>query len=291
MTNLNLYKTFVVVAECKNITTASKKLFISQPALTMQIKQLEESVGGSLFVRKNKGLELTSLGTLLLDNVKPLIGKLDELENIGDRQSKLESGFLRIGSNSSNCNQIISQYLIAFAKQYPNINISMCRESGDRLVEMLEEDKLDIIFTDTCNTPKDILEIKKFPVVYQLIGNYDYYLKYKDYQINDKDFPLEDLILPNSKNNSRKYIDDYMYENNIKFNPKYELDNYILVYDFVKNGLGIAFVNLDYYEDKIDKKEVYPLCPNTTINLRNFSVYCNSNAFNPAKTKFCDILK
>ena len=115
--------------------------------------------------------------------------------------------------------------------------------------------------------------------------------QFLDYKINDKDFPLEDLILPNSKNNSRKYIDDYMYENNIKFNPKYELDNYILVYDFVKNGLGIAFVNLDYYEDKIDKKEVYPLCPNTTINLRNFSVYCNSNAFNPAKTKFCDILK
>lgn len=62
-------------------------------------------------------------------------------------------------------------------------------------------------------------------------------------------------------------------------------------YGVVKNGLGIVFVNLDYYEDKIDKKEVRTLCSNTTINLRNFSVYCNGNAFNLAKTKFCDILK
>ena len=291
MTNYNLFKTFLVVAECKNITTASKILFVSQPAITMKIKQLESSIGGELFVRKNKGLELSALGILLLKEIKPIVEKLDKLENIGVLQNKLETGFLRIGANSSNCNQIISQYLIQFAKTYPSINISMCRASGEKLIEMLEEGQLDIIFTDTCDTPVDVVELKKYPVVYQLIGNYDYYDKYKKCSIEDERFPLNDLILPNMNNNSRKYIDDYMLKHGLTFTPKYELDNYILVYDFVKNGLGVAFVNLDYYRDKIEQKEVYPLCPNATIQLRNFSVYNNINSINPAKTKFCELLK
>lgn len=71
MTNYNLYKTFLTVADCKNLTKASEILFISQPAITMNIKQLEETLGGKLFERKNKGVELTTFGILVYDKVTP----------------------------------------------------------------------------------------------------------------------------------------------------------------------------------------------------------------------------
>ena len=53
-----------MVAETKNITAASELLYVSQPALTLKIHQLEEQIGGELFLRKNKGVELTPLGSL-----------------------------------------------------------------------------------------------------------------------------------------------------------------------------------------------------------------------------------
>lgn len=291
MANYNLYKTFIAVAETKNITKASELLYISQPALSFQIKQLEETVGGQLFMRKNKGVELTTLGKQLYDQVKVLISNLDRLESLGQRQKELEEGVLRIGSSSSNCNQIISNYLIHFANLYPNVKITMIRGSRDALLDKLENNLLDVVFTDTCEYPTNFDCIKKFPVEYQLIGSFDFYNKFKNTSFNKSDFLKSNLILPNEKNNSRKYIDTYCKQNGIEIVPKYELDNYILVYDFVKNGLGIAFVNLEYYQDKIDAKEVYPLSPSTKIKIREFSVYCNPCNYNPAKDEFIEILK
>lgn len=292
MTNYNLYKTFLTVAETKNITKASEVLHISQPALSFQIQQLEDSIGGALFIRKNKGVELTTLGEILYSKTKAIIESLDNLEKLGTTHKQLKEGYLRIGSSSSNCNQIISNYLIQFANKYPNLKITMIRGTSEFLLEKLENNQVDIIFTDTSPLiSSNICCVKKFPVEYQLIGNIDFYNKFKNTPFNKSDFLKSNLILPNELNNSRKYIDEYCKQNGIEIKPKYELDNYILVYDFVKNGLGIAFVSLEYYKDKIEGKEVYPLSPSTKIKIREFSVYFNSNYENPAKNEFIKILE
>ena len=68
--DLNLYKVFYVVATVGNITKASQELYISQPAVTKSIKQLENSLGGKLFVRTKKGVKLTDEGNVLLKYVK-----------------------------------------------------------------------------------------------------------------------------------------------------------------------------------------------------------------------------
>ena len=290
MTNYNLYKTFKVVAETKNITKASEILRISQPAISFQIQQLEQELNGELFIRKNKGVELTLLGSMIYEKVSKIINELDFLQNLGPLQKSLEEGVLRIGANSSNCNQIISNYLIDFASKHPNLKIIMIRGNSEVLLNKLENNMVDIIFIDTIEHKLPITCIKKFPVEYQLIGNKDFYLKFKNHNFNDSDFLKSNLILPNATNNSRKYIDNYCQQNGLLISPKYELDNYILVYDFVKNGLGVAFVNLEYYKDKIDSKEVYPISPKTKIKMREFSVYINPSLSNPAKDEFIKIL-
>ena len=290
MTNYNLYRTFKVVAELKNITKASEILRISQPAASLQIKQLEEELNGQLFIRKNKGVELTVLGKILQEKIDKIIKELDIIQNLGTTQKALNDGVLRIGANSSNCNQIISKHLIEFASLYPNLKIIMVRGSSQSLINKLENNLVDLIFVDSLCAQSKFDCVKVFPVEYQLIGNKNMYLKFKNQNLSDIDFLKNNLILPNANNNSRKYIDAYCQQNGLNITPKYELDNYILVYDFVKNGLGVAFVNLEYYKDKINKKEVYALSPKTKIKIREFSVYCNPTFYNPAKNEFVKIL-
>ena len=286
MANYNLYKTFLTVAESKNLTRASELLFISQPAITMNIKQLEETIGGKLFERKNKGVELTTLGQLLYNRVSPLVNQLDSLENLALLQNKMKLGYLRLGSNSSNCNTRISQYLITFAKQYPDVEIDMVRDNQKDLLEKLKKGELDIVFMDSCKVSEGIVSRKDFKIEYQLIGTKKYYEKYKDCKFSVESFPVNDLILPNTKNNSRKFIDDFFTDHNIILDTKYEVDNYSLIYDFVKNGLGIAFVSLFYYRDKIEEKEVYPIFPDIKIDARQFSIYENTNYKNKTKEEF-----
>lgn len=291
MANYNLYKTFLTVAECKNLTRASEMLFISQPAITMNIKQLEEAIGGKLFERKNKGVELTSLGQILYNRVSPLVAQLDELENLASLQNKLKLGYLRIGANSSNCNTMISQYLISFAKKYPDVEIDMVRDNQKDLLEKLKKNELDIVFMDSCKVSEGIVSRKDFPIEYQLIGSKKYFDKYNDHKFSFEDFPINDLILPNTKNNSRRFIDNFFAAHNTTLDTKYEVDNYSLIYDFVKNGLGIAFVSLFYYKDKIQKKEVYPIFPDIKINARQFSIYENTQYQNKAKDEFLKLIK
>lgn len=290
MTNYNLYKTFLTVADCKNLTKASEILFISQPAITMNIKQLEEALGGKLFERKNKGVELTTFGILVYDKVTPLINQLDSLENLAMLQNKLEIGYLRIGANSSNCNTMISKYLIEFAKLHPNIEIDMIRGGQKELLEKLKAGELDIIFMDSYHVPEGIVSRKDFPVQYQLIGAKNYADKYSNTEATFDKFPIDELILPNTKNNSRRFIDNYFKEHNILLDTKYEMDNYDIIYEFVKNGLGIAFVSLFYYKDKIESGEVFPIFPNIKINARQFSIYENINYKNKAKEEFLKMI-
>lgn len=68
--NLARYKIFLSVAENKSISKAAASLFISQPAVSITIKKLEENLNTTLFIRKSKGVELTEKGRLLYDNVK-----------------------------------------------------------------------------------------------------------------------------------------------------------------------------------------------------------------------------
>ncbi len=291
MANYNLYKTFLTVANCKNLTRASEMLYISQPAITMNIKQLEETIGGKLFERKNKGVELTTLGKILYSRVNPLIDQLDGLENLVHLQNKLQLGYLRIGANSSNCNTMISQYLIAFAKKYPDVEIDMVRDNQKDLLEKLKKGELDIVFMDSCRVSEGIVSRKDFPVEYQLIGSKKYYDKYSEHKFSFEEFPINDLILPNTKNNSRRFIDKFFSLHNVSLDTRYEVDNYSLIYDFVKNGLGIAFVSLVYYKDKIEKGEVYPIFPDIRINARQFSIYENTQYQNKTKDEFFKLIK
>src|SRR3712207_9219430 len=77
---LRLLRYFAVVAEERHVGKAAARLFISQPALSQQIRTLEEQVGLPLFVRHPRGVELTAAGTALLEEARGVLGRSDRLE-------------------------------------------------------------------------------------------------------------------------------------------------------------------------------------------------------------------
>ena len=79
--NLSKYKVFLCVAECSSISQSAEQLYISQPAVSMTIKKLEESLGTTLFLRKPRGVVLTENGRLLYDGVKQALNMLSDTES------------------------------------------------------------------------------------------------------------------------------------------------------------------------------------------------------------------
>lgn len=257
MTNLNSYKTFLCVAEEKNLTKASNKLFVSQPAISNAIKELEKQLSCQLFIRKNKGVELTPYGEKLYEKCKSAINRLEEVENYFCEINKEQSGLIKIGVNTSNLNQLFYDSITEFLKTYPNAEISILRFSENELYEGLDSGKLNYIVVDSEFSKEDLDIITEFNIEYKIIGNKEYFEKYKNKPLTLQDFVKENLILANKAYTSRNNIDEFFRKHYISLSPKIELDGYGYIPNFVKAGYGISVINPFYFNESIKKGELF----------------------------------
>ena len=146
--DLNLIKTFVTVYESGGIVNASKKLYISQPAVTINIKKLENIVGGKLFVRLPKGVKPTPEGEKFYQYCKSALNKIklgvEEFENF----SSLSKGQLSIGASHDIINYVLMPKIEKFLKDYPNININFVEIIPKKLYQYLANGEIDIAFLE-----------------------------------------------------------------------------------------------------------------------------------------------
>ena len=102
--DLELYKIFYVVAKNKHMTKASEELFISQPAISQSIKKLESQLGGTLFLRSNKGMELTEEGKMFYGYIHDALELISNAEAEFTSFKDLSKGEIKIGASTTlNC--------------------------------------------------------------------------------------------------------------------------------------------------------------------------------------------
>ena len=140
--NLSKYKVFLCVAECGSISQSAEQLYISQPAVSMTIKKLEESLGTTLFLRKPRGVVLTENGRLLYDGVKQALNMLSDTES--NLKHLENNGRLRIAASNVLCKYLLMPYLQKFTEKYPFTDVSITCTSSANAHKMLEECKIDV---------------------------------------------------------------------------------------------------------------------------------------------------
>lgn len=269
-TNLDLYRIFYVVAKEGSISAAANILFISQPAITFQIKKLEEQLGLSLFTRTKHGMLLTDEGRVLFGYVKNGIENINNGENALSNLKNLDSGIIRIGVSTTLCRHILMPYLEKFHVQYPNIDIQINNNISNNLIKELRNGNLDILILFSPSTEnKDIKIIPIVQVQDVFVGNKESYdlMKGKITLDNLKSLPL---IFPNSSSNSRTFLNKYLKDNNIDLKPKLEVVSYNLIVDLIKAGFGIGYATKEFISDELNNKVLYeikitPNIPKRTI--------------------------
>lgn len=292
MANLNLLNIFITVAEEKNLTKAAEKLYISQPAISSSIKNLEDELGGELFIRKNKGVELTNEGKVIYDTVKKSLDKIESIYSYFDNVKSINKGILRIGTSTSNINQYLNKTITEFIKNYPDIEIKVIRDSEVNLITKLNENELDLIVLDSEYLAPNLEIVRTFEVTYTIIGNLDYYKKYKKSPIDISSFANENLVLVNNAKTSRQNFDAFFAKYNITLKPKFELENYQLIFDLIRQGLGIGIVNIEYFEKELASKEIYKLPSNFEIDTRSIVLALPAKKyFNPARDVFVKMVQ
>lgn len=143
--NIRDLKYFIAVAKYKNFGQAAFECAVSQPALSMQLKKLEEELGLKLFERNNKHVMLTQYGTLLEDKAKKIIFLIDEFKNAAKFHQNPNSGEFRLGAFPTLAPYYFPQIVPKITKNFPKLQLFLFEEKTEILVKKLKNGKLDAI--------------------------------------------------------------------------------------------------------------------------------------------------
>lgn len=268
--NLNWLKVFMTVATSNSFLDASKKLYISQPAISKSIKLLEEELNINLFYRGNKGICLTPKGEQLLAYITEANDLLQAAERMICKDNDMDSGQLVIGAQSHIVRYYLLEKIEQFRKDYPKINIRIVDLSTRDLLELLEKHNIDFVidsspietiynntlikpiaYLDTCfiKSPKNKTAIKEAT---KLEG--------------------QDIILPLARSSLRKTLEKDLMTDNISLKPILEFETEELIIEAVKRNLGVGFVvknavKSDVEEGHIETITIDYVLPKVEINL------------------------
>lgn len=277
MINLELYKIFYVVAEEGNITRASERLNISQPAITKHIRNLENGLGNSLFIRTKKGVLLNEYGEKLFLNVKQALNLINESEKEISLSISLNKGTIKIGISTSLAKKYLIPKLESFHKIYPNIIIDIYTDPTKELIYKLKNGSIDLIIGK-------FSKIKDLDLKYDIIDKTKYIFvcgnKYKELfnrVIDVKELINYPILLQKEPSNSRISAIEYFKNNNIKINACMNIASSNLLVDFVKLGYGIGYVTKLYVMDELKKGNLMELVLNNDTPCVNYGIISLKN--------------
>ncbi|RUT47234.1 LysR family transcriptional regulator [Paenibacillus anaericanus] len=291
ISKLDLYKVFCKVGKSESFSKAARDLYMTQPAVSQAIMQLERELDIRLFNRTPKGVSLTNEGKLLFEYVNSAINLIDVGEEKILEFKNLTVGELKIGVGDTISRYFLLPYLEAFHNKYPNIKFKIINGTTLELCSILKSGEVDIAI---CNFPiaDSTLELRPCIDIHDIFVCGE---KYKDIVSGpvslDQVVQLP-LIFLEKKSNSRRYVEDYMMSKGIKISPEFELGSHDLLLEFAKINLGIACVTKEFSQEYLNKGMLYEVQLNEEIPRRSIGVcFLKSVPLSLASTKFVEIIE
>lgn len=289
--SLDLYKIFYYVAKNESITRAANELNISQPAISKQIKVLEEQIGIELFTRKRDGVSLTEAGEKIYNKIKNAMDLIYSAEDDLKSLNNLESGSINIGASKTIIHEYLMPYIKEFHKEHPNINIRIFTDKTSELIKKAKMGLVDIIFTNMpYNVPTNFEVIKVMELHDCLVANESFnYLKNRI--IAKKELENLPLLILTKGATTRIRLDDYCTENNIKLKPEMEFGSNTLIKEFTIAGFGIGMLTKEHVKPELDSNELFELKIELPLKEKYLGMIYNKDNINLITKTFLNHIK
>lgn len=270
--NLDLYKVFYHVAKNKNITKAANELNITQPGISKAIKNLEEQLGCSLFIRTKSGVILTDEGKVFYDQIKQAIEIIDNAEDKLKEMIDLDFGSLNIGVSNTIVKKYLMPYIKIFHDKYPNIKITIYTNPTFHLIQRMRNGLIDFIIL---NMPYDVpgdMDTYKLMDVHDCFVTTEKYSDLKNKVISLRELNKYPLILVSKGSNTRYSLDNFTNSLGFSFSPEMDLSSTSLVVDFTKMGFGVGIATKEYLDDELSDGTLFEVKTNPQLPTRYIGV-------------------
>lgn len=233
-------KAFLAIAEAKTFTAGARRVNVTQAAISMQIRQLEEEVGLQLFTRTPRRVILTEAGEYLLERARKILREHDSaLAEIAE-VAGAEYGRLRIGTASGTfAMQQLPGIMQGLKAKFPNSELTVASGTSDRLVDRMMHGELDTAFVSLPVENANITTESIFSDEIVAIAHPDHPLTKEKY-ISAATLAHENLILGERGGNTRRMIDEFFAAANVKPNVTMELTRQEAINLMVEANLGVG---------------------------------------------------
>jgi DNA-binding transcriptional LysR family regulator len=240
---LRQLKVFAAVAKHLSFTRAAEELHLTQPAVSMQVKQLEGQLESSLFEQLGKKIYLTEAGEEVYHYSRTISQQLDDMETALSNLKGLEHGKLRI-SVATTANYFAPHLLATFTQRFPNVNVILDVTNRQTLLRQLAENEVDMVIMGTPPVEMD-LEAGAFmenPLV--LIGPPGHHLVGKQ-QIPLKALEDEVFLLREPGSGTRSAMERFFAQHEISITASMEVSSDEAIKQSVQAGLGLGVMSQD----------------------------------------------
>lgn len=263
MLNMNSLYSFYICAEHLNISKAATILGISQPSLSMQIKNLEAEIGTPLFLRNGKSISLTTKGKELLGSSSLFFELKDEISTILEKKKeKKREDYIRILVSEEIERPFVAEVVAKLAKK-ENVRMSISSANEEEALEKAENDEMDFFIShESFNTKWNHVRVD-FPVFFATSSELPLSPTF-DHPANIQkvvDYFGEDLIIPASDIKLGKEFLTFRKKNGIKRNVILESNIVSCLVRFVASGAGCSFLPLPYIKSSFYQNHIHLIGP------------------------------
>ncbi len=290
---LEQYKVFYTAAKCGSFSEAAKELYITQSAVSQQIRSIENELGVMLFARGKKGAKLTSHGELLFGYAERAINELESAESLFERMKSLDEGSLRIGAGDTITRHFLLSKLERFHNKYPGIKIEIVNRVTDETLSRLNAGNVDIAFV-SLPIKADLysnVNIKEVGRLHDIFIAGSKYVSFSDRIFTMQEVASLPLVMLEPKSNTRKMTDEYFRLHGIELKPEFELGSYDLLFDFASKNLGIACVT-EEFSGQLNDKSIFKLKTDFELPCRSIGICTLKNVQpTPAVEKLIEMIE
>lgn len=240
---LRHYRYFLALAKDLHFRKAAERLYISQPGLSRQIKQMEEDLGICLFERHNRKVELTKAGTYLQKEIKGVFKQLDDITEHAKLLNDGLDGNLNLAYVGSAMQIVIPDLLLKYKNTYPHVLFNLNEMDNEKQIQALLNREIDLGFVRMERVPRGINIQSVFEDTFSLVLPKDHYLNesnFKDLiQLKNEPFILFDSSFSESYYEKMMQIFD-----NSQFSPliSHNTVNASSIFRLVEKNFGVAIV-------------------------------------------------
>ena len=239
--NLNHLRIFFYAARERNLTKAADALFVTQPAVTMQIKALEQYLEVALFRKRGKFLELTEEGAVLFKYAEKIFGIVEEMQHVLKGFATLTQGSLIIGTTRSFARHLMPALLSRYQETFPGIKISLEVGSSSEIAEGVALFKYDLGIIGKLPLPHRVKAVPYTPEEFCLVVSPDHRFAKREV-VSCRELLNQPIIIREPGSGSRHFILSFLSTHGVQPSVLVEAGSVEFIKEYVIQGRGISFL-------------------------------------------------